>query len=250
MSLIQLLVPFNGYSPGAHDFGDTENARLLSLGMAAAYNPQSQPFSVAYIGPFASFPAAASVPGAMAGATDLGEHAFTLLRSNGTVWRPVHPVTLVAMRSAAGEVVAAGGSETALGTERVLPAGLVQPGDLLRFMAWATSPTADTNSRQLLVRQGTTSGFTLTTATRLVRFVSISSSNNDVMVDKVGMVVSNTAAIFTGASDPGSKTNTTDLLLETAEDFGVDSYLRCSALPTAGSAWTVYGMSLQLIPGV
>lgn len=248
MSLIQLLVPFNGYSPGAHDFGDTENARLLSLGMAAAYNPQSQPFSVAYIGPFASFPAAASVPGAMAGATDLGEHAFTLLRSNGTVWRPVHPVTLVAMRSLAGEVVAAGGSETALGAERLLPAGLVQPGDLLRFMVWATCATADTNSRVVAIRQGTTSGFTLTAGNRVTRFTSISSSNNDLAVDKVGMVLDNTTVAFTGASDPGAKTNTTDLVLETVHSFAAASYLRCSALPTAGSAWTVYGMSLQLIP--
>lgn len=249
MSNIQLLQPFNGYSPGAHDFGDVENARLVALGLASTYRAPSTPFSYAYVGPFASFPAAASVPGDLAAATDLGEQAFTLLRSNGTVWRPVSPITLVAMRSAAGETVAAGGSETALGTERLLPAGLVQPGDMLRFMAWATSATVDTNSRVLAIRQGTTAGFTLTAGQRLARLTSVSSSNNDVMADKVGLVLGATSVIFTGHSDPGSKVNTTDLAVETTQDFTADSYLRCAALPTAGSAWTVYGMALQLIPG-
>lgn len=249
MSTIQLLQPFNGYSPGSHDFGDTENARLISLGLAATYRAPSTPFSYAYVGPFASFPAAASVPGDLAAATDIGEQPFTILRSNGTHWRPITPITLVAMRSAAGEAVAAGGSETALGTERLLPAGLVQPGDLLRFMAWATCATADTNSRVLAVRQGTTAGFTLTGGNRLVRFTSVSSTNNDLMVDKVGLVVSDTQVVFTGHSDPGAKTNTTDVAIETAQDFSVDSYLRCSAQPTAGSAWTIYGMALLLIPG-
>lgn len=249
MSNIQLLQPFNGYSPGAHDFGDVENARLVALGLASTYRTPSTPFSYAYVGPFASFPAAASVPGDLAAATDLGEHGLCLLRSNGTHWRPVSPVTLVAMRSAAGEVVAAGGSETALGSERLLPAGLVQPGDLLRFMAWATCATADTNSRVLAVRQGTTAGFTLTGGNRLARFTSVSSTNTDLMVDKVGLVVSDTQVVFAGHSDPGAKTNTTDVAIETAQDFSVDSYLRCAALPTAGSAWTIYGMALLLIPG-
>lgn len=249
MSYIQLLQPFNGYSPGRHDFGDEENARLVSLGLASTYTTPSSPFSLVYVGPFASFPAASSVPGDLAAATDIGEQAFSLLRSNGTVWRPVSPITLVAMRSAAGQAVAAGGSETALGTERLLPAGLVQPGDLLRFMAWATCPTADTSSRVLSVRHGTEPDFTLGAAQRLARFTSVNSSNNDAMVDKVGMVLSDTQVAFTGFSDPGAKTNTTNLGLETVQDFSVDSYLRCSAQPTAGSAWTIYGMALLLLPG-
>jgi hypothetical protein len=37
MSTIQLLHPFNGRSPGLYDLGDTENNRLVSIGLARFY---------------------------------------------------------------------------------------------------------------------------------------------------------------------------------------------------------------------
>lgn len=250
MSTIQLLHPFKGYSPGPHDFGDVENARLVALGLAQAYLQPNTAVGLVYTGPLASFPAAAAYPSQLAAATDLGEQAFTLLRSNGSVWRPVAPVMLVAMHSAAGVAVAAGGSETALGTERLLPAGLVQPGDLLRFMAWATSATVDTNVRRLSIRRGAAAGFTLTAGERLSMVSSTSGTNNDLVVDKLVIVLSATAAVSGNAGDVGPKINAADLSVDTPATFAADSYLRCSAEPSAGSAWTIYGMALQLIPGV
>lgn len=236
------------------EVSDEDAALLYATGMFRKHwaVPVSEsglpPVTVMYQGPFASLPPATTQAGALAAVTDLGEHGLCLLRSNGTVWRPISPITLVAMRSAAGQAVAAGGSDTALGTERLLPGGLVQPGDMLRFMAWATCPTADTSARVLSIAHGTAAGFNLV-GTRLARFTSVSSSANDLMVDKVGMVVSNTQVVHSGSSDPGAKTNTTDLNIETVHDLSANSYIKCAALPTAGSAWTIYGMALQLIPG-
>ena len=41
MASIQLLHQFNGYTPGFHDFGAVENARLVALGLARSWTVEA-----------------------------------------------------------------------------------------------------------------------------------------------------------------------------------------------------------------
>lgn len=248
MSYIQLLQPFNGYSPGRHDFGDSENARLVSLGLASAYVAPSSPFSLAYVGPFASFPAASSVPGDIAAATDLGAQAFALLRSNGSVWRPVGPVMLSSFFSAAGQTVAAAAAETKIGTEFMVPGGLVQPGDVLRVMVLSLNGGADGNTRSLRARISAAAGTAVDSATLMTLFSTANASNVSHQLDKLVHVLASDTVVI-GAQTSAS-TASTAFATVTLPALANNTYWNFSALPSSSQNWVIHQMAIQLIPGV
>lgn len=227
-----------------------EAARLLAAG-EAVHTPGAKitvPDGFAGFGTFASLPAA-STGVMLAGATDIGGSALTLLRSDGTRWRPLGPCTLASFLCTAGSptAVAAGGAETQFGGEFLVPAGLVQPGDRLRFSSHAFHDTLDTGTRIIGLRTKASSGGAFGSLFA-ARYSSASSTLTQTVLDKVGKVLTATQIVWGNASSAAGIASASTPLVETVDNLASDVYLRFTVTPTAGSNWKVYSADLALEP--
>jgi hypothetical protein len=189
--------------------------------------------------------AAAAGVGARLYALDLNNAEWV---SDGTRWRVQRNLLLMAFVApsvSGASSISAGALETAFGTERVLPGGVIQAGDRLRWLGAFGAGTA-TESRTVQVRIGATSGaFT----ERLHRYVTAGSSVA-YYIDRFSQIISDTAHIGPPTGVLGAAASTSlPVDITGMPSLASTTYLNFTATPSAGNAITPYYMALILEAG-
>ena len=200
------------------------------------------PSNYIYTGVWSGKPTAASAPiGAQIQITDVGTSP-SVWTSDGTQWRPDHTISLMTYTNDAGLVFAAGGAETAFGTELSLPGDVFYTGCSLVLEAMFSHGTTG-ETRGVTVRWGATTG-ALTTS--LCAFTSVSTNSNIIILKRYYFSSATTyrapATVSIGPASINSGTTST-----TIAGLASPGFLNFTATPSAANAVTIYGMSLRLI---
>lgn len=169
--------------------------------------------------------------------------------SDGARWRPVsRQIVLHSIVSDAGIFYADGGSEALVDAAVRIPGGVIRPGDSLRFTAAFAHPTIGSAARSLRYRIAATPDG-LAAGADVAAMVYTSSSNINVMTDKVTAVTSTTGLRRGTNAQPGAYFGPGALVDATIPSLTEDTWIGLYAWPGADTSILLYQAALTLEVG-